>query len=268
MWPLAHLLIEQQGRLVGEAGHHPRLARVDADGLVELDVVPAVVLEDRGMRRIEPGGGLEAVALAAGVAGFLDAVVRHRHLGAGHRAMAQSDQHRAAAADVGTQRVFERRGQRADIGEHHERVLRRDQVGGLLDGRRVDLEGRLAGGFERGLEVQQAAGIVGGLVHEQGVARIVALDREVEGVVGGQRVGGIDSDLALVAAVGHVERQELHGGAAALGHFDRLGFDGAPVEREGDVAGRLLACRSRPRWPARGPSWRRTRGAARPRSPP
>jgi hypothetical protein len=51
----AHLLIHQQRSLIGEFRDGARAERVDADRLVELDVVPAVVLEDGRVRGIEPG---------------------------------------------------------------------------------------------------------------------------------------------------------------------------------------------------------------------
>ena len=62
---VAHLLIHQQRRLVGEPRHHARLAGVDPDGAVELHASPVVVLLDGRMRGIQPGGGLEALAFAA-----------------------------------------------------------------------------------------------------------------------------------------------------------------------------------------------------------
>ena len=99
-----------------------------------------------------------------------------------------------------------------------------DEVGGLVRGGRVDLEGGLAGGFERRLEVEQAAGVVG-LVHEQGVARIGALHGEIEAVVGGQRVGGIDAHLALVAAVGHSSERNSTVARPFSGTSTGLGLD-------------------------------------------
>ena len=130
----------------------------------------------------------------------------------------------------------------------------------------VDLKGRLAGGFERGLEIEQAA-IVVGVVHEQRMARVGPLHGKIVDIVGGQRVGRIDPHFALVAAVGHIQGEEFHGGAAALGHFHGLGFHRAPVEQSVTLRW-LCACRSRPRWPARGSFCYRKRAAAPPRFPP
>ncbi len=97
-------------------------------------------------------------------------------------------------------------------------------VGHLIDGGRIDLEGGLAGGLQRGLEKHESAA-AGRLLHEQGVARIAALHGKIEGVVGRQRVGGIDAHFALIAAVGHVEREEFDGGAPVLGHVYLFGLD-------------------------------------------
>src|ERR1022692_1417493 len=113
--------------------------------------------------------------------------------------------------------------------------MRRIEVGGLVGGGGIDLESGLAGGFEGGLEVEHA-GIGVGLMDEEDVAGVGALDGEIEIVVGGQRVGGIDFDFALVAAIGDFERIELGGGAAAFGHLDGFGFHGAAVQNERDVA--------------------------------
>src|SRR5262249_50930151 len=43
---------------------------------------------------------------------------------------------------------------------------------------------------------------------------------------------GVDADFAFVAPVGHVEREELDGGASAFGDFGLLGFDDASVEQQ------------------------------------
>ena len=118
---LADLLVEQQRRLVGELGDHAGVAGFDADGLVELDVFPAIVLQDRGVRRIEPGGGLEALAFAAGVARLLNACRRTRAPWCGRRRCGQGDQHAAAAAHVIAQVRF--RSRRA--GCRHRRARRR-----------------------------------------------------------------------------------------------------------------------------------------------
>ena len=105
----------------------------------------------------------------------------------------------------------------------------------LVGGGGIDLESGLAGGFEGSLEIEHAAVGVG-LMDKEDVAGVGALDGEIEVVVGGERVGGIDFDLALVAAIGDFERIELDSGAAALGDLDGFGFDGAAVQNERDVA--------------------------------
>ncbi|MEI9973336.1 MAG: hypothetical protein WDO73_15605 [Ignavibacteriota bacterium] len=89
----------------------------------------------------------------------------------------------------------------------------------------------MSGGIEGRLEVKQTAVAIG-IVHEEGRPRIAALHRKVEDIVGRHRVGGLDTDFAFIASVGHVERIEFHGGAADLGDIHRLAFDSAAVERQ------------------------------------
>ena len=77
------------------------------------------------------------------------------------------------------------------------------------------------------------------------MARVGALHREVENVVGRQRVGGIDAHFAAVPPVRHFEREKLHRGAAVLRDFHRLGFDHAMVQLERNAARRLGRAKTR-----------------------
>ena len=240
MWPLPTCWSIEERRLVGEFGHDARVAGGDADGLEEFDVVPVVVLDDGGMRGIEPGDGLKTLAFPAGVTGGFDAFVGDGNLHAGHRHAAEGDEHGAAAAYIRLQFVFESGGQGADIGEHDEGVFGGAEVGSLFGAGGIDLEGGLAGRLERRFEVEEAAGVVG-VVDEEGAAGVGAFDGEIVGVVGGKGIGRIDADFAFVAAVGHVEREEFDGGEAVFGDLDGFAFDGAAVEPDGHVAGGFAA---------------------------
>src|ERR1035437_1475702 len=77
------------------------------NGLVELDAFPPVVFQNRRMSGIQPRRGLEALALAAGVARLLNGVAGDRHLAAAHGKVSERDPHAAAAAHIVAQRVFE-----------------------------------------------------------------------------------------------------------------------------------------------------------------
>ena len=120
---LAHLVVHQQRRLVGEPGRHARVAGRHADGLVKLDVVPAVVLQNGWVGAVQPDRRLESLAFPPRVARFFDAIVGHGHTRALDRHVAQGDQHRAASAHVLAQLVLESQRQRAHIGKRHERVF-------------------------------------------------------------------------------------------------------------------------------------------------
>ena len=209
------------------------------------------------MRRVEPCGGLEALAFAAGVARFGDGAIGNRHLHLDHGVMAERDERRSTGAHVIAQFVLKAAGQNADVRQNHKGILRRVDVGSLLDHHGLDIEGGLSAGFERRFEVEQRL-LVAGLINEERGLGVGALDGEVEGVVGGQLIGGIDLHDALVAAIGHFERVEFDGGAAGFGHVRRFCFHYAVVEDERHLARRfgvaeagdsdehaLLACRRR-----------------------
>ena len=111
----------------------------------------------------------------------------------------------------------------------------RIEIGGLFHRHRVQREGRLGGGFERGVEVQGIA-LIAAFVHEQRVARFGALDGEIEMIVVGQGIAGIDADLASIPAIGQIGRQKFDCGAAVGGHVDGLGFEHAAIQHQRNAA--------------------------------
>ena len=111
----------------------------------------------------------------------------------------------------------------------------RIEIGALFGRHSIQRIGGFGGGFQRGAEVERVA-LVAGLVHEQHAARFGAFDREVEAIVIGQVVGGIDADLAAIQAEGEIRRQEFDGGASTGGNIDGFGIDLAAIQHQGDAA--------------------------------
>ena len=83
--------------------------------------------------------------------------------------------------------------------------------------------------------------------------RIGALHRKVEHVIGRQRVARIDPHLSFVPAIRHIQREELHRGAAVFGYFHLLALGDAPVQDQRHAARGLFRaaetgdCRQNPR---------------------
>src|SRR5579884_3749285 len=104
----AHLLIDQQRGAIGEAGGHAGAARRgDANRLVKFHIIPAVVLENGGVRRVQRGGRLETLPFSTGITRSLDAAVGNRDAGAVDGVTAEGDENRTAAANVLAEFILE-----------------------------------------------------------------------------------------------------------------------------------------------------------------
>src|SRR5580700_11493958 len=121
------------------------------------------------MLGIRGGDNLESVAFASGVTGSLDSFVRNRNAWESRRQRAQRDKKRSTAIDVGAQVVLETGRQRADVGEHHERVFGKRLVGGLTHFKRLQHEAGLGHGFERGAVVKLSLLLAGGVKKQHGM---------------------------------------------------------------------------------------------------
>ena len=97
------------------------------------------------------------------------------------------------------------------------------------------MESAVAGGIERGAEVQFGAGTAA-VVDEQDLARIGAFGGEEIVIVAGERIGGVDADFAFAETVGGFESQEFDLRAAVLGDVHGFALQLAAVEEQRHVA--------------------------------